>query len=401
VRVTGATGKIKARRIAYFQDFPGIGDFYSSNEFLNKIWNFCKYSIKATTVFGKYIDGERERLPYEGDTYINQLGHFVCGTDFSIAKATINHLLEYPTWPTEWQLLMPIIAQDYLLYSGDEESIKAWLPKLKNSVLLSLAKKDSLIGGNDKIKDIVDWPMTERDNYEFDEVNFVPNAYLYGSLLALAKLAKDDFYIEKAKSVKNNLRKYMLKDGLFVDNPNSNHTSLHTAVFALKFKIAEGKEIDALKDIIKSKGMACSVYVAQFLLESCFMYNLDDYAINLITSKELRSWGNMLAKGATISMEAWDDSFKPNQDWNHAWGAAPANIIPRYIAGIKPLTAGFKKFEIDPHPGSLEFFNCTHPVADGVIELNYRSHWGKVKFPPGYIAVYQGKEYTEEFSFQK
>ena len=401
VEVKGAEGRVKARRIAYYQDFPGIGDFYSSDEFLNQIWNFCKYSIKATTVFGKYIDGERERLPYEGDTYINQLGHFVCGTDFSIAKATIDHELEYPTWPTEWQLLMPIIVRDYLYYSGDEESVAKWLPALKKSVLLSLAKKDSLIAGNDKIRDIVDWPMTERDNYEFGEVNFVPNAYHYASLLALAELSKDDSYLAKAQAVKADLRKYMLKDGLFVDSPDSNHTSLHTAVFALIFNIAEGDEIEALKNIITSKGMACSVYVAQFLLESCFMHNLDDYALSLITSKDLRSWGNMLAKGATISMEAWDDTFKPNQDWNHAWGAAPANIIPRFVAGIRPLEKGFKKFIVDPHPGNLEFFNCIHPVADGVIEINYRASWAKVKFPPGYIAVYNGKEYKEEFSFQK
>jgi len=26
----------------------------------------------------------------------------------------------------------------------------------------------------------------------------------------------------------------------------------------------------------------------------------------------------MLDKGATITMEAWDDTLKPNQDWTHA-----------------------------------------------------------------------------------
>jgi hypothetical protein len=45
-------------------------------------------------------------------------------------------------------------------------------------------------------------------------------------------------------------------------------------------------------------------------------------------------------------MEAWDDSFKPNQDWNHPWGAAPGNIIVRHLAGIRPLEPGFKKFSV-------------------------------------------------------
>lgn len=48
--------------------------FESDNENLNRIWEFSKYSMKATAAFGIFVDGERKRLPYEGDTYINQLG---------------------------------------------------------------------------------------------------------------------------------------------------------------------------------------------------------------------------------------------------------------------------------------------------------------------------------------
>jgi len=31
---------------------------------------------------------------------------------------------------------------------------------------------------------------------------------------------------------------------------------------------------------------------------------------------------NMIKNGSTIAMEAWDMKYKPNSDWNHAWGAA-------------------------------------------------------------------------------
>lgn len=39
----------------------------------------------------------------------------------------------------------------------------------------------------------------------------------------------------------------------------------------------------------------------------------------------------MIDQGSTITMEAWSLKAKPNQDWNHAWGAAPANLLPRYL----------------------------------------------------------------------
>ena len=47
--------------------------FRCSDEMLNRIWELCRYSIKATTFAGVYVDGDRERIPYEADAYLNQL----------------------------------------------------------------------------------------------------------------------------------------------------------------------------------------------------------------------------------------------------------------------------------------------------------------------------------------
>ena len=44
-----------------------------------------------------------------------------------------------------------------------------------------------------------------------------------------------------------------------------------------------------------------------------------------------------------ISWEAWDLKYKLNQDWNHAWGAAPANLLPRYVLGAEPLEPGWQR----------------------------------------------------------
>ena len=45
-----------------------------------------------------------------------------------------------------------------------------------------------------------------------------------------------------------------------------------------------------------------------------------------------RSWLGMMKQGSTITLEAWNMKDKPNLDWNHAWGAAPANLIPRFLS---------------------------------------------------------------------
>ena len=76
----------------------------SSDSILNQVWDLCKYSIKATSFCGYYVDGDRERIPYEADAYINQLSHYAVDAEYSIARNSMKHLLFNPTWPTEWTL---------------------------------------------------------------------------------------------------------------------------------------------------------------------------------------------------------------------------------------------------------------------------------------------------------
>lgn len=100
----------------------------------------------------------------------------------------------------------------------------------------------------------------------------------------------------------------------------------------------------------------------------------------------------MLDKGATIAMEAWDDSFKPNQDWNHPWGAAPGNIIVRYLCGVRPLEPGFRKFTVDPQPAGLNHFELRTPTPNGPVLLRMESPERYVlTVPDGTAALFRGK----------
>ncbi len=393
--IRGYSGAFKAIRHAVFAPFDdNAADFRCSDERLNRIWEFCKYSIKATTAFGMYVDGERERLPYEGDAYINQLGHFCCDAGYDMARRTIEYFFGHPTWPTEWRLITVLLARDYALYSGDEESIRRWMPELKEKLLLNHAGTDLLIRGTQDVRDIVDWPVGERDGYEFGEVNLVPNCYHYGALLAMYELSREEWYLRRAAEVKQAIRGSMLKNGLFVDHPGSTHTSLHSAMFAIRFGVADAAEYPALVSVIRSRGMACSVYGAQFLLEACYRCGLADHALALMVGGGLRSWRNMLDKGATITMEAWDDSLKPNQDWNHAWGAAPANIIPRGLCGIRPLSPGFGMFDVNPQIASLSSVSLRQPTKHGPIELEIQDGRMELAVPEGTRGIFRKQVLT-------
>ena len=116
--------------------------------------------------------------------------------------------------------------------------------------------------------------------------------------------------------------------------------------------------------------MGCSVYGAQYLFEALYRADEADYALALLTGGGDRSWPHMIHDvGTTITLEAWDDKFKPNQDWNHAWGAAPANIIPRLLMGIEPLAPGFARFRVRPRTASLVRAALSLPTIRGQVKL--------------------------------
>ena len=105
---------------------------------------------------------------------------------------------------------------------------------------------------------------------------------------------------------------------------------------------------------------------------------LPDAAIALMTNESDRGWLNMMRVGSTITLEAWDAKYKPNLDWNHAWGAAPANIIPRYVLGVRPLEAGYGKILIDPQLEPLQHIEGVVPTIRGAVSVSARRVDGKI-----------------------
>lgn len=407
--------------------------FECSNDTLNKIWNLCKYSIKATSALGIYIDGDRERIPYEADAIINQLSHYGVDREYSMARRSHEYLLKYPTWPTEWILQAVLIAWYDYMYTGDSRSLKANYDILKARTLMKLREKNGLISTTTglqttdflssirfkgKIRDIVDWPHTgilglndkeggETDGFVFTDYNVVINAYHYETLKLMSEIANTlnfhseaSYYKEEAKTFLRRFNNTFLskKSGYYVDGDTTYHSSLHGNMFPLAFGMVPSDKVVSVIDFIKSRKMACSVYGSQFLMDALYEAYEGDYALSMLTKTDDRSWYNMLRVGSTITLEAWDNKYKPNQDWNHAWGAAPANIIPRKLMGVEPIKAGFDKVRIKPQLASLSWANAIIPTIKGQIGLKIKNNNGEYNMQVSIPANMEGEIYLPMLS---
>jgi len=385
----------------------GASNFTSSSSILNDVWQLCKYSIKATSFCGVYVDGDRERIPYEADAYINQLCHYCVDREFTMARYSHEYLITHPTWPTEWILHSVLMAWADYLYTGNSESIEKYYEDLKAKTLLELAREDGLISTKTglltkkvsdsihfsaKLNDIVDWPGAsfgetavpgEQDGYVFREINTVVNAFHYRTLILMSRIAKalnktedHNYFRRRADVVKKSVNEKLFDSNrcVYVDGEGTEHASLHANMFPLAFGLAPDEHKKSVVDFIKTKGMACSVYGAQYLLEALYRAGEADYALSLMNSTSERSWAHMIYDvGTTITLEAWDKKYKPNLDWNHAWGAAPANVIPRLLMGIQPIEPGFGKMQIKPQVGNLKSGSISIPTIRGIVYVDFKS----------------------------
>lgn len=382
-----SAGQIK--RISWHVPFDeSASSFESSSPDLDAVWKLCKYSIKATSFLGLYVDGDRERTPYEADALINQLSHYCVDARYDTARLTHEFLLEKPTWPTEWRLQSVILAWHDYLYSGDDSSLRKHYQTLVGRAMIDKRSPEGFfLGANaGAIRDIVDWPAAERDGYDMNPpVKTVVTAFHYHALVLLQKIAtrlgkSDDARrfgaLAEATRKAVNEKLWDASRNCYIDaldpatGKASPHASSHANFFALALGLVPEDRVKPVAAFLKSKGMVCSVYGSQFLLDALYDAGEGDFALRLLTSRERRSWLNMSEKvGSTITLEAWDPSLKPNLDWNHAWGAAAANLIPRRLMGIEPVEPGFKLIRIRPQTGSLTQASIRFPSPKGGILL--------------------------------
>lgn len=376
--------------------------FECSDPMLNQVWELCHYSIKATTFAGIFVDGDRERIPYEADAYLNQLSYYATSSDNEIPRATFDHLMKYGTWPTEWAYHMVFMAYADWMQTGDKAWLAARYDALKSKLHLDRVQADGLVHSSPediKRTDIVDWPVGERDGYEFGPLNTVVNSFCLRSLRLMADMGRElGRFEDAARYVRLERKAYAAfqqelfdrETGLYRDGAASQHRSLHANLFPLAFDLVPENRRDTVVRWLVERGMRCSVYAAQYLLEGLFENGQATAALDLMVAPGDRSWRHMVESGATITWEAWDHKYKPNQDWNHAWGAAPANLLPRYVLGVQAQTPGWKKVRIKPHTGRLTFARGHVPTPHGRLSVEWRQ--GKtftlsLKLPKGVSAL--------------
>ncbi|MGV3763611.1 alpha-L-rhamnosidase-related protein [Parapedobacter sp.] len=378
--------------------------FVSSDTLLNNIYDLCRYSIIANTFNGDYAASQRERMMYEADAYIHQLGHYAVDRQFAPARYSLENMIYHATWPTEWISHSIMMVWMDFLHTGDTSVIRQNYEVLKPKLMTALTMPNGLVStttglvtdefkkaiffNGETLRDIVDWPQRspaipeggETDGYVFTDYNTVVNAFHYHTLKLMEKMARAIGKDREADGLRKTSTRFFklfqryffdARAGVYMDGIGTDHASLHANLYPLVFGLVPEEAKPRVLAYIKTKGMACGVYSANYLLEGLFNAGEGRYAMSLLTSTSDRSWYNMLRVGATMTTEAWDTKYKNNNGWSHAWSASPAHILPRKVIGIEPAEPGFRRVTIMPQPAGLTWAKAKLPTIRGSIEAAF------------------------------
>ena len=377
------TGAVEAAVLAL--PWREEAEFSSSDPDLDRVWRMCRYSIQALRLDVYQDTPARERGPYEGDAIINQLSEYAVQRSYALARFSTHFLLRRPTWPTEYRLQTPILAWRDFLATGDDAALAKDYDAMVERQLIDAINRSGLVekdpGLSSQVNgDLVDWPKSNLDGYVFNRVNTVINTWQYDALVALAniaqalgKFADRERLLRNAERMKDAMNALLMNPaGSYRDGLETDHSAQHATAYPLAAGITPAELRESAGKLLASQGMRMSVYGAQFLLDALFNAGQDRAAIALMTSREQFSWLHMMDDlHATIAMEAWDPAIKPNTTFSHAWGTAPANVIPRHVVGIEVIQPGASQIRIAPKPGDLAWFKATLPTIRGAVKVNY------------------------------
>jgi alpha-L-rhamnosidase len=390
LRMSGISGTPRTddfRAIVAHYRADVAGAFRCSNILLNDIYEMSERSARQNVQQGIIsVDANREQSPWTADAHNIGIGLLYNHRHSLILDKVLRDyageqmpdgrfwacsptpIYEIPEWGMHWPLML---WQQYL-FTGDTKLLADLWPNLVK--WMSWAESTTRPSG------LIDAPGWRVADYaggimENDGQNIALNALYFGNLRVAADIAlrlghpnEAAAYQNRAASLKNAINTHLFDGTGYLTKVGSGQRLALGAAYALRFGLVPHDQLARVRAWLRGQPAHIGGYGGYSYYSGAYEAGgLGD----LIVSDLIR-YQFMLAGNRTI----WESFGRPSPDneTNHAWTAYPAEIFPRYIAGIAPTGPAFSMFSIRPETRGLTFAEATVPTIRGDIHVR----WEKV-----------------------
>ena len=198
----------------------------------------------------------------------------------------------------------------------------------------------------------------------------------------LGKTEDAKFYKQKAASLKYAYDRYLIaEDGTI----QKGHQAAYVRALAYDM-VSEEKKPLVIRQLKKE------IEVAEYHLNTGFLSTgillpvlcdsgLKEEAFKLLEQKAAPSWLHPVTLGATTMLENWNGMDVFRDSFNHYSLGAVCQFLFEYVAGIRPVKPGFKKFELSPVTGgSLTWAEGSYKTQYGTILSRWQRDGNHVSY---------------------
>ena len=376
-----------ARAIFIYRDMPRLGQFKSSDERLNKVWDVAARTVHLTMQQYVFEGAKRDRLVWYGDFTPQTMTALRVFGDSKVLRDTLGRYAR-ETWPLpKWMNGMPnyslwwlITIGDEYRHTGDKEIVLEQWDYVKGLVdqLLPYIGKD---GHAQFPSPFLDWPTNDKPA-ALDAGTHATFALAFDRVAEMAAIVGDAKTEKLAKDSAAKVRSF---------HPSNAANKQAAALLALAGIERDGE--NNVATVAKNGAEGFSTFYGYYMLEALSAGGEDQVAIDVCRDY----WGAMIDVGATTFWEDFDLKWLENagrideatpegleslhgdrgaycyiglrHSLCHGWASGPAAWMSAHVLGVTPIEPGFKKARVKPFLGDLDWVEGTVPTPFGVIKV--------------------------------
>ncbi len=393
-----------------------VGSFICDDENVEKIFEMSAYTLHLNSR-EFYLDGiKRDRWVWGGDAYQSFMINPYLYFDREIIKRTILSLLGTPPYRqhvntiNDYSFYLIISVYDYWFLTDDSDFIRKIYSKVKALFEFCAGRLDKNGFVCERPGDwiFIDWA----DSLDKEGPHCAEQILLWQATRCMKKIAEICGENYKSSVDENKLKEmiytyfYDKQAGGFIDGFQSGQrvVNRHQNILALLYDFTNEEESNLILEKILLNDEITQIttpYFKFFELMALCKNNRVEIAQRSISSY----WGGMLRLGATSVWEEYNPAMSGkahyamyNEPYGkslcHAWGSGPICFLGKYVAGVRPTSAGYRTWEICPNPGIYKSFCATVPLPEGKVRVEYTQ--GKINVLSdcgGGVLCWKGEQY--------
>ena len=387
-----------------YNSVKNIGTFECSNTMFNKVHTLIQNAVKSNMQAVFTDCPHREKLGWLEETHLVN-GALLYSWDMSQFYPKIMQDIADAQLPNG---LVPTTAPEYTIFAGPGMDVfrdsPEWgiaalmLPKLYYDFYGDKTLIDKYF---DVMKRYVDYLSSRAENYILDiglgdwydygehRAGFSKNSpvnvsatahYFYAAhlLVKAAEISGRKSEEKEYKLLENKIRDRFNEQFFNSDTKQYANGSQFCNAVAIFMNIVEEKSHKAVLENLKANIAAHGNRLTtgdvgnRYLFMALALNGENELMYTMHNHEEVPGYGYQLKFGATTLTEQWDP--RHGASWNHFMMGQIDEWFFRSLAGIEPISAGFKTFSIKPQPvGDLTYVKSSFETIYGSIKV----HWTK------------------------